>query len=138
MPKSKGRRRPSHAETPVVQQRHGPVSPTWYVVLMLSLMGIGLVALVLDYMDVFPGGSKVYVIAGVVLLAAGFFMTLYYKAGEASPLWYVVLMFGLMALGIGLIVLNYIGIVPGGQKPAWLYTGLGCIAGGFLMTMNYQ
>jgi hypothetical protein len=47
-------------------------------------------------------------------------------------------MFGLMAVGVLLIILNYIGIVPGGQQSMWLYIGLGAIGAGFMMTLNYH
>jgi hypothetical protein len=139
MPKSKGRRKPRRTQPSAVQQKAAEVSPTWYMILMLSLMGIGLIVVVLDYLDVLPGGeSKAYLIGGLVVLAVGFLMTLSYRSGDVSPKWYVVLMFSLMGLGIALIVLNYIDLVPGGQRSGWLYSGLGAIAAGFLMTMNYH
>ncbi len=56
-----------------------------------------------------------------------------------SPKWYVALMFSLMAIGVLVIVLNYIDLVPGGQhRSAFLYSGLGAIAVGFIMTLNYR
>jgi len=55
-----------------------------------------------------------------------------------SPTWYAAVMFGLMAVGIIVIILNYIDLVPGGQRSIFLYSGLGAIAVGFLMTMNYH
>ena len=61
-----------------------------------------------------------------------------HKEEKVSPAWYVAVMFGLMALGVLLIILNYIELVPGGQQSTWLYSGLGLIAIGFLMTMNYH
>jgi hypothetical protein len=60
------------------------------------------------------------------------------KEVKVSPTWYIVLMFGLMAVGILLIILNYIDLVPGGQQSMWLYLGLASIAVGFLMTMNFH
>ena len=57
---------------------------------------------------------------------------------KVSPKWYAVLMFGLMGIGVLIIILNYIDLVPGGQRSLYLYSGLGCIALGFLMTMNYH
>jgi hypothetical protein len=44
-------------------------------------------------------------------------------------------MFSLMAIGVVIIVLNYIGLMPGEIR--WLYVGLGSIAVGFMMTLNY-
>lgn len=60
-----------------------------------------------------------------------------HKDEKVSPTWYVVLMFSLMAIGVLVIILNYIDVVPGGQKSIFLYSGLGAIAIGFLMTLNY-
>ena len=57
---------------------------------------------------------------------------------KVSPTWYVALMFSLMAIGVLVIILNYIGAVPGGQKSIYLYSGLGAIAVGFLMTLDYH
>jgi hypothetical protein len=55
-----------------------------------------------------------------------------------SPLWYVVIMFGLMAAGVLLILANYTGILPGGTSNKYLLTGLAGIGVGFSMTMNYR
>jgi hypothetical protein len=60
------------------------------------------------------------------------------KKHKESPIWYVARMFGVMAIGALLVILNYIGIVPGGTKSIYLYSGLGLIAVGFLMTLNYH
>jgi len=55
-----------------------------------------------------------------------------------SPMWYVVLMFGLMAVGILVILLNYVQVLPGSTSNSYLYAGLGMIGVGFAMTMNYR
>ena len=55
-----------------------------------------------------------------------------------SPMWYVALMFGLMALGLILILANYIGFLPGGTSNTYLIIGLAGIGVGFAMTMNYR
>ena len=47
-------------------------------------------------------------------------------------------MFGLMAIGIVIILLNYTGILPGGTRNLYLITGLIGIGIGFTMTMNYR
>ena len=47
-------------------------------------------------------------------------------------------MFTLMAIGVVVIILNYIDILPGGQQSIFLYGGLGAIGVGFIMTMNYH
>jgi hypothetical protein len=57
---------------------------------------------------------------------------------KVSPTWYVALMFSLMAIGAIVIILNYIGLLPGGTDNNWLFVGLGAIGIGFLMTMNYH
>ena len=57
---------------------------------------------------------------------------------KVSPKWYVALMFLLMGIGVLVIILNYIGLVPGGHRFPYLYTGLGAIALGFMMTLNYH
>jgi len=55
-----------------------------------------------------------------------------------SPTWYVVLMFGLMAVGVVIILTNYIGLLPGGTGNNYLLLGLGLIGVGFAMTMDYR
>ena len=60
------------------------------------------------------------------------------KAKGPSPKWYVATMFGLMALGTLVILLNYMDLMPGGTSNSWLLTGLAGIAGGFAMTLNFR
>ena len=55
-----------------------------------------------------------------------------------SPTWYVATMFGLMAVGVLLILSNYIDLLPGGTDSKWLLGGLGLIGAGFAMTLNYR
>lgn len=55
-----------------------------------------------------------------------------------SPTWYVALMFSLMGIGALLIILNYVGVLPGGTDTSWLLVGLLGIAAGFAMTLNYR
>lgn len=59
------------------------------------------------------------------------------KAKGPSPLWYQVVMFALMGIGVLVIVLNYIGIL-GETTNTLLLIGLGMIAGGFIMTLNFR
>jgi len=58
---------------------------------------------------------------------------------KESPTWYVAIMFGVMAIGTLVIILNYIGVFTGGDgaESLWLYTGLGLIGAGFVMTLYY-
>ena len=56
---------------------------------------------------------------------------------KSSPTWYVVTMFGLMAAGVLVIVLNYAGLTPETNN-TYLIAGLAAIAGGVMMTLNYH
>lgn len=60
------------------------------------------------------------------------------KTQGPSPTWYVVLMFGLMAIGTLIILVNYMDVLPGGTSNTYLFLGLGGIAAGFAMTLNYR
>ena len=60
------------------------------------------------------------------------------KEDKTSPKWYAALMFSLMAIGVVVIILNYIGVFPGGTDNNYLYMGLGGIAAGFLMTLWFR
>ena len=55
-----------------------------------------------------------------------------------SPRWYTILMSSLMILGVLLIVLNYLTLLPGSVSRWYLWSGLGLIGAGFLMTTNYN
>ncbi len=56
---------------------------------------------------------------------------------KTSPKWYVVTMFGLMAIGVIVIILNYVGLTPETNN-TYLLGGLAAIAVGFMMTLNYH
>jgi hypothetical protein len=55
-----------------------------------------------------------------------------------SPIWYVAVMFGLMAIGTLVILANYVTLLPNSPDNSWLLIGLAGIAGGFGMTLNYR
>jgi hypothetical protein len=55
-----------------------------------------------------------------------------------SPRWYTILMSTLMIVGVLLIVLNYLTLLPGSVSRWYLWSGLGLIGAGFLMTTNYN
>tara|TARA_A200000113_G_C8852919_1_gene350836 strand:+ start:27 stop:281 length:255 start_codon:yes stop_codon:yes gene_type:complete len=55
-----------------------------------------------------------------------------------SPRWYIILMSSLMIVGVLLIVLNYLTLLPGSVSKWYLWSGLGLIGAGFLMTTNYS
>jgi len=81
MPVSKGRRKPKRAQTTVAPQpKEERTSPKWYVALMFSLMAIGVVVILLNYMGVFPGGTNNnYLYMGLGSIAVGFLMTLWFR-----------------------------------------------------------
>jgi Cell division protein CrgA len=54
-------------------------SPSWYPWLLLGLLIIGLLTIVLNYVNVLPGGTtNGYLIGGIVLIVAGLFMATFY------------------------------------------------------------
>lgn len=57
-----------------------------------------------------------------------------------SPSWYPFFFLGLMGFGVLVIVLNYMGMIPGtgGTEPVFLWVGLGFIAAGFLAATKYR
>jgi hypothetical protein len=77
MPKSKGRRKPKrvvHAPPPPKEVK---VSPTWYIALMFSLMGIGVVVIILNYIDLMPFDDPInWLYVGLGSIGVGFMMTL--------------------------------------------------------------
>jgi len=53
------------------------------------------------------------------------------KKRKPSPRWFGWLVLGVMAVGVILIVGNYMGLVPGGTSQLYLWLGLGLIGTGF-------
>ncbi len=50
----------------------GKVSPTWVPVLMFGLLGVGTLMIILNYVDLLPGGiSNWYLLGGLGLILAG-------------------------------------------------------------------
>jgi hypothetical protein len=59
------------------------------------------------------------------------------KRHRSSPRWYGPLLITLMALGVIVIVANYMGLIPGTDGTAssvWLWIGLGILGAGFVGT----
>ncbi len=78
MPVSKKRkgartRQPTPPRNPV---KAATPSPRWYVVTMAALMGVGLVLVLLRFV---LGLDQLWLVGGLVLIAAGFLMTTGYR-----------------------------------------------------------
>lgn len=57
---------------------------------------------------------------------------------KVSPRWVPFVMFGLLGLGMVVIFCNYLGVLPGGTKNAYLLVGLGGILGGIMAATQYR
>lgn len=60
------------------------------------------------------------------------------KEVKVSPPWVPILMFGLLGLGVLLIILNYLEVLPGGSDNRYLLAGLAAITGGFITATQYR
>lgn len=49
---------------------------------------------------------------------------------KKSPIWVPILLFTFLVVGAVLIIINYLGVFPGGANNWWLLTGLGLILAG--------
>lgn len=56
----------------------------------------------------------------------------------SSPTWWPVLMFGLMGLGMLLIIANYAGLLPGTPNNWMLLPAVLCIGAGLFAAMSYR
>jgi hypothetical protein len=57
---------------------------------------------------------------------------------RVSARWVPLLMFALLAIGVLVIIVNYLGILPGGSDNRWLLLGLAAITGGFITATQYR
>jgi len=58
----------------------GAPSPRWYAITMFSLMSIGVLLIVLNYLTLLPGSvSRWYLWSGLALIGGGFLMTTNYN-----------------------------------------------------------
>ena len=57
---------------------------------------------------------------------------------KVSPMWVPILMFALLGVGMVVIVINYLGVLPGGADNKYLLIGLVLITGGFITATRYR
>lgn len=60
------------------------------------------------------------------------------KEKKVSPPWVPALMFGLLGIGVLMIILNYLGVLPGGSDNRYLLGGLAAITAGFITATQYR
>ena len=60
------------------------------------------------------------------------------RAYRSSPWWVPAIMLTFFALGLVTILLNYMGVLPGGASNFYLVGGLGCIIAGFITATKYR
>jgi Cell division protein CrgA len=60
------------------------------------------------------------------------------KARAASPQWVPVTMFALLVCGAAIVILNYLGVLPGEQQNRYLFLGLAEITAGFVFATRYR
>ena len=60
------------------------------------------------------------------------------REAKVSPRWVPVLMFALLGVGVAVIILNYLGVLPGGSDNLYLLLGLAAITGGFITATQYR
>lgn len=56
----------------------------------------------------------------------------------SSPWWIPTLMFAFFGIGVLGIILNYLGVLPGGASNLYLLVGLGLIVAGFITATQYR
>ena len=52
--------------------------------------------------------------------------------------WVPIVMFGCLALGVLVIILNYLNLLPGDASNGYLLVGLGLITAGFITATQYH
>lgn len=60
------------------------------------------------------------------------------KAQKVSPRWVPALMFFFLFAGAAVILLNYLGLLPGDADNRYLLVGLGLITAGFVTATRYH
>ena len=74
MPKSRQRqKRSGRPYAPPPPRKKPRKSPPWYAFVVLGLIGLGIAMIVLNYMDIIPGGTQQHWLwIGLAVIAAGF------------------------------------------------------------------
>ena len=57
---------------------------------------------------------------------------------KVSPRWVPVLMFACLGVGMVIIIINYLGLLPGGADNKYLLVGLALITAGFITATRYR
>ena len=57
---------------------------------------------------------------------------------KKSPAWLGIAFFTLLGIGVVLIIANYLGVLPTGTQPTYLFVGLGLIAAAFLLSTQWH
>lgn len=60
------------------------------------------------------------------------------KKKAPSPLWVPVTMFALLLVGTLIVIVNYLGVLPGDQQNRYLFFGLAEITAGFVMATRFR
>jgi LPXTG-motif cell wall-anchored protein len=85
MPKSKNRAKKTRSRYDLhpARKQHTKKSPRWYGPLILTVMGAGVVVIVLNYMGIMPGTghqtSSLFLIGGLALIGLGFIGTTFWR-----------------------------------------------------------
>jgi len=55
-------------------------SPRWYGLLIVALLAVGMLVIILNYLDVLPGSvSSWYLVVGLAVMFSGFYLATRYK-----------------------------------------------------------
>jgi hypothetical protein len=60
------------------------------------------------------------------------------KEEKVSPRWVPVMMFVLLGVGSALIIINYLGVLPGGTSNTYLLVGLGLILASIVTATQWR
>lgn len=60
------------------------------------------------------------------------------KEHKVSPQWVPIMMGALLGVGSLLIIVNYLGVLPGGTSNTYLLIGLGLILGGIITATQWR